>query len=99
MARLAAEGHRVVLVVATQGERGLAAAGATGGRPLGEVRMAETLASALALGCARVEFLGYEDSGLDGEAVNGSAFAAVDVDEAAAALVRILREEKAALLT
>src|SRR5262245_25967983 len=99
MARLAAEGHRVVLVVATRGERGLAEAGATGGRPLGEVRMAETLASAQALGCARVEFLGYEDSGLDGRAGNGRAFAAADVDEAAATLVRILTDENATLLT
>jgi LmbE family N-acetylglucosaminyl deacetylase len=102
MARLAAEGHRVVLVVATSGERGLAAAGATGGRRLSEVRRLETLASARALGCARVEFLGYGDSGLDGgSAADGGPipFAEVDVDEAAGLLAGLLREEEAALLT
>jgi LmbE family N-acetylglucosaminyl deacetylase len=123
MARLAAEGHRVVLVVATSGERGLAAPVATAGRNLGEVRMAETRASARALGCARVEFLGYADSGLDGQAegldgqaegldgqaegLDGQAaggpgqvpFARADLDEAAARLAALLREEQAALLT
>jgi LmbE family N-acetylglucosaminyl deacetylase len=99
MARLAAEGHRVVLVVATSGDRGLAAPGATGGRPLGEVRIAETLASARALGCSRVEFLGYADSGIHGDASDGNAFANADVDEAAAVLAELLRDENAALLT
>jgi LmbE family N-acetylglucosaminyl deacetylase len=102
MARLAAEGHRVVLVVATSGERGLVAPDATGGKDLGEVRTAETLASARALGCARVEFLGYADSGLDGRAACGPSqvpFATAEVDEAAAALAALLLEEQAALLT
>jgi LmbE family N-acetylglucosaminyl deacetylase len=103
MARLAAEGHRVVLVVATSGERGLAAATATGGKRLGDVRVEETHASAQALGCARVEFLGYADSGLDGQAateVGGRVpFANADLDEAAEALAEILREEDASLLT
>jgi LmbE family N-acetylglucosaminyl deacetylase len=95
MARLAAEGHRVVLVVATAGERGLAAPGAGG--PLGEVRTEELHASALALGCARVEILGYRDSGLRGDVPGG--FAAADIDAAAARLAAILREENADLLT
>ena len=102
MARLAAEGHRVVLVVATSGERGLAALDATGGRALGEVRMAETRASARALGCARVEFLGYVDSGLDGRAAYDPSqvpFARADLDEAAGALAALLIDERAALLT
>jgi LmbE family N-acetylglucosaminyl deacetylase len=94
MARLAAEGHRVVLVVATAGERGLAAPGAG---PLGEVRTAELHASARALGCARVEMLGYRDSGLTGDAPDG--FAAADTDAAAARLAALLREENADLLT
>jgi LmbE family N-acetylglucosaminyl deacetylase len=94
MARLAAEGHRVVLVVATAGERGLAAptAGA-----LGEVRTAELQASARVLGCARVEVLGYRDSGLAGEVPGG--FASADTGEVARRLAAILREEKADLLT
>lgn len=102
MARLAAEGHRVVLVVATSGERGLAAPDATGGRQLSEVRVAETRASARALGCARVEFLGYADSGLDGRAAGDPGqvpFTLADLDEAAAALAALLVEEQAALLT
>lgn len=106
MARLAAEGHRVVLVVATSGERGLTAAP---GAALGELRHAETLASARALGCARVEFLGYGDSGLDGNGGAGSGaapdgagpvpFALAAVDEAATRLADLLREEGATLLT
>jgi LmbE family N-acetylglucosaminyl deacetylase len=64
--------------------------------------MAETLASAKALGCSRVEFLGYADSGLDGRAECGPGqvpFAQADVDEAAGALAKLLLEERAALLT
>ena len=102
MARLAAQRHRVVLVLATAGERGLAALEATGGRRLGEVRVAEARASARELGCARVEFLGYGDSGLDGRAaVDGGPvpFAAADVEQAAAVLANLLYEERATLLT
>ncbi|WP_308258200.1 PIG-L deacetylase family protein [Saccharothrix obliqua] len=91
MARLAAEGHRVVLVVATAGERGLSSARGD----LGAVRTKEAHASAKALGCARVEFLGYEDSGLDGS----TGFARADVAEAAGRLAEILHEENADLLT
>ena len=64
MAKLAAQGHRVVLVVATAGEAGLAAdeltadgGSATDGWPNCE-------ASAAALGVHRLEVLGYADSGL-----------------------------------
>ncbi|MBW8483027.1 PIG-L deacetylase family protein [Actinomadura parmotrematis] len=93
MARLAAEGHRVVLVVATAGELGL-----TGGAgDLGAVRMREVRASAAALGCARVVALGYGDSGLDGAAPGG--FASADVAEVAAELAGLLRQEGADLLT
>nr|BFF03097.1 PIG-L family deacetylase [Streptoalloteichus tenebrarius] len=102
MARLAAEGHRVVLVVATAGEQGLAAPEAVTGGSLGAVRTRELHASARALGCARVEFLGYADSGLDGSAVAGDGptpFASADVEEAAGRLADLLREENASLLT
>ncbi|MEV0678508.1 PIG-L family deacetylase [Actinosynnema sp. NPDC050436] len=91
MARLAAEGHRVVLVVATAGERGLA----SDRHDLGSVRTREAHVSAKALGCSRVEFLGYEDSGLDGS----TGFAQADVSEAAGRLAELLHEEKADLLT
>ncbi|WP_283137733.1 PIG-L family deacetylase [Rhizohabitans arisaemae] len=101
MAMLAAQGHRVVLVVATAGERGLAA---PTDRALGETRLEELDRSAKALGCARVELLGYTDSGLAGE---GGApvdrprdsFIDADVEEAAQRLATILKEESADLVT
>ncbi len=97
MARLADEGHRVVLVVATAGEAGLAAPAVSGTRPLGLVRMDELRESARRLGCHRVVCLGYRDSGLDGRAEEG--FASVPVAQAAERLARLLKEEDADLLT
>lgn len=63
MARLASEGHRVVLVFATDGGAGLAADALRSDGLLGERRLAEAHRSATALGVARVEWLGYADSG------------------------------------
>lgn len=63
MARAAAEGHRVVLVVATDGELGLASTDFTAGGGLAAHRRAELEASAAVLGVARTEWLGYADSG------------------------------------
>jgi LmbE family N-acetylglucosaminyl deacetylase len=94
MALLADQGHRVVLVVATAGEQGLAAPTE---RPLGTVRTAELHASARALGCARVVLLGYSDSGMNGGATGG--FASADVQAAAERLAAVLTEEDADLLT
>ncbi|MCD0450553.1 PIG-L family deacetylase [Actinocorallia sp. API 0066] len=94
MARLADAGHRVVLVVATAGERGRT------GLPtvsLGPLRLRELEESARVLGCARVVPLGYPDSGLDGGAPGG--FASRPVAEPAGRLAAILREEDADLLT
>lgn len=101
MAMLAAEGHRVVLVVATAGERGLA--DIEPGEALGETRMKELYESAAVLGCARVECLGYGDSGLSpkggsAEERPDNAFMDADTEEAAKALAAILEEEKAGLL-
>ncbi|WP_433060051.1 PIG-L family deacetylase [Dactylosporangium sp. CS-033363] len=96
LARAAAEGHRVVLVTATLGEAGLAAAGSD----LGNRRHAELMAAATALGCARVVALGYADSGLDAASdVPGARFADVPVSEAAERLAAIVREERADVLT
>ena len=66
MARAAAEGHRVVVVVATDGDLGLASASSRRrpATPRSATRMAELRASAQALGVSRVEYLGYADSGL-----------------------------------
>jgi len=97
LARAAAEGHRVVLVVATAGEAGLVRGGRTG-PALATRRRAELEASARALGCARVEVLGYADSGMHGEAGGDAAFARADVDEAAGRLAQLLAEEKADVL-
>lgn len=98
LARAAAEGHRVVLVTATLGEAGLSAGGT--GEALARRRREELLAAARELGCARVETLGYLDSGLDG-AYRAAArrFADVPVDEAAGRLAEILRQERADVLT
>src|SRR5580765_304491 len=96
MARAAAEGHRVVVVVATDGDLGLAATEYADDGRLGERRMAELRQSAQALGVARVEHLGYADSGLDGELQPDPPgrvrFVRAPVEEAAGLLATILRE-------
>lgn len=71
MARAAAEGHRVVLIVATDGEAGLTSADYAD--DLGATRRDELAASAEALGVARTVMLGYPDSGLHGENPEGLA--------------------------
>jgi LmbE family N-acetylglucosaminyl deacetylase len=94
MVKLAAAGHRVVLIVATGGELGLPAGPAQGDGPeqLGPRRLAETRAAADELGVARLEFLGYRDSGMVGDEgnVHPDAFARCDVDEAAGRVAAIL---------
>jgi len=102
MARAKAEGHRVVLVLATRGELGEFAQEALApGESLTERRVAELHAAAEVLGVDRVEFLGYHDSGMAGEDTNDhdGSFARADVDEAAARLARVLRDEHADVLT
>jgi LmbE family N-acetylglucosaminyl deacetylase len=98
LARAAAAGHRVVLVTATAGEVGLAGP-AHLERGLGGVRSAELSAAARLLGCARVEVLGYADSGMDGSCGGAAAFARTPVHEAADRLAEILVEENADILT
>jgi LmbE family N-acetylglucosaminyl deacetylase len=102
MRKAADEGHRVVLVVATRGEVGEVPDGFLAeGELLWERRVAETHAAAEVLGVARVEFLGYRDSGMAGTADNDhpAAFARADVEDAARKLAAILVEEKADVLT
>lgn len=102
MARYAAEGHRVVLVVGTRGEQGEPVPGVLAdGEALWERRVVETRRSAEILGAARVEFLGYEDSGMMGEHTNENpaCFWQADLDEAAGRLAAILRDEQAHVLT
>jgi LmbE family N-acetylglucosaminyl deacetylase len=102
LARVAAEGHRVVLVSATAGEGGLAASAYGTADELAAHRREELQRSAEAIGAARIEFLGYGDSGLDGQAVpphGAEAFAHADVDAAARRLAAILLQERADVLT
>jgi LmbE family N-acetylglucosaminyl deacetylase len=102
MARAAAEGHRVVLVVATKGElAGFGQDMLTPGETMADRRVAETEAAGEILGVARIEFLGYRDSGMEGEPSNDdpASFWSADLDEAAGRLARILEEEKADALT
>jgi LmbE family N-acetylglucosaminyl deacetylase len=93
LARAATEGHRVVLVVATCGERGLAGVQDGVGDDLADLRMRELAAAADALGCARVVPLGYGDSGLHPSPDDPDAFANADVEAAAIALADVLRDE------
>jgi LmbE family N-acetylglucosaminyl deacetylase len=102
MARAAADGHRVVLVIATGGELGEVADGLLrDGETLAERRVVETAASAEILGVERVEFLGYRDSGMedDPRRNDDGSFWTADIDEAAARLAAILDEERADVLT
>jgi len=99
LARAAAEGHRVVLVVATDGEAGLASDSAAGA-DLGHTRASELARSARALGCARVVRLGLPDSGWRTEEQSGvEVFSRMPIDRAAGALIDVLREEHADALT
>ena len=66
MARAAAEGHRVVLVVATDGSCGEVPDDLAPGESLADRRRSETLRSAELLGVHRVVFLDYVDSGMTG---------------------------------
>jgi LmbE family N-acetylglucosaminyl deacetylase len=64
MAKAAAAGHRVVLVVATRGDVGLVAGDFLGeGEALADRRWRELEESARLLGVDRLEWLGYADSG------------------------------------
>lgn len=94
LARAAAEGHRVTLVVATAGEAGLAASGR--GPELAARRLAELRRSAAAIGCARVLCLDYPDSGMRNE---HAGFATLPVDVPARRLAEILLAERADALT
>lgn len=105
MARAAAEGHRVVLVVATDGALGLTDETEFGaaGDALAATRSRELAASARVLGVARTVELGHADSGSGPEVwpdpPGGRRFVRVPVDEAASALADVLVEEGADVLT
>jgi LmbE family N-acetylglucosaminyl deacetylase len=101
IARASAEGHRVVLVVATNGDYGEVPDDLGPNETLVDRRRAETEASAAALGIHRVVWLGYADSGMTGWEQNQfeNAFMRAPVDEAAQRLADVLIEESADVLT
>jgi N-acetyl-1-D-myo-inositol-2-amino-2-deoxy-alpha-D-glucopyranoside deacetylase len=92
------DGHRVVLVTATRGEAGEIHNMDEGSvRPrLGEVRAEELRRATEILGVDRSEFLGFRDSGMVGTPENEDprSFHQAQLDEAAARLAAILREER-----
>ncbi len=94
IARLAAEGHRVIIVTACDGD---VWAGPDQGRRLDELR-----ASAAILGADKAVHLGYADSGhgpiLFEDPPGKIRFARADVGEAAGKLAALLTEERADLL-
>jgi LmbE family N-acetylglucosaminyl deacetylase len=91
LAKLAAQGHRVVIVVACDGAMQ---------EP--NSRLDEFRASAAILGAARAEHLGYADSGhgpvLYPDPPGRARFARADPAEAASKLAALLQEEQADLL-
>ena len=96
LARLVNEGHRVIIVVASDGIMGPA----TG--PGGQARLDMLRASAAALGVHQVRHLGYADSGhgpiLFPDPPDRPRFVRADVGEAAARLASMIGEEHADVL-
>jgi LmbE family N-acetylglucosaminyl deacetylase len=100
MARATGEGHRVVVVFATNGDHGEVAADAREGETVAEYRRREAEQSARVLGLARIAWLGYADSGMSGWDQNDAegSFHRADLDEAARRLADVLDEEDADVL-
>ena len=101
IARASAEGNRVVLVVATNGDWGESPDDLVDGETLVDRRRVETERSAAALGIHRVEWLDYADSGMTGWEHNAhpNSFFQAPLEEAAAKLAAVLSEESADVLT
>ncbi len=101
MARAHRDGHRVVLVVATDGAQGEPPDDLASGETLADRRRAETDCSAQVLGIDRVAWLGYTDSGMTGWAQNDDpdSFHQADLETAATRLAEVLVEESADVLT
>ena len=99
IARAVHEGHRVVLVMATDGRHGEKPAD-LGDETLVDRRRRETEASARTLGVTDLRWLGYHDSGMTGWPQNDEpgAFMRAEVDEAAQRLAAILDDVSADVL-
>ncbi|MDP9428768.1 MAG: PIG-L family deacetylase, partial [Actinomycetota bacterium] len=79
----------VTVACATRGEAGQVDARVSGGGDLGALRESELHRSAARLGAARVELLGWRDSGFDGPAAPGTLVAA-SLAEVAGVLRRLV---------
>lgn len=90
MARAAAEGHRVILVMATDGAAGLTSAAFAS--DLGARRRRELEVAAHVLDVHRLEWLGHRDSGILGDVEGG--FASLDAGSVAADIVERLAGER-----
>lgn len=99
-ARASDDGHRVVLVVATNGDHGDVPDDLGDHETLVDRRRAETDRSAAVLGIHHVLWLGYGDSGMTGWEQNNhpESFWQADVDDAAQRLAKILQAEMATTL-
>lgn len=91
MAKAVDHGHRVVLVMATDGSAGLSSSELSSN--LGATRAAELADSSDALGIHRVVDLGYSDSGLHGD--QPEAFVNTGAFTVARAIAQVLDEESA----
>ena len=102
LARCSAEGVRTVLVTCTDGSCGDGPGGAKPGEPghdpaaVAATRRSELERSARRLGVEHLELLGYRDSGMMGWDTNQApgAFWGMDVAEAAAPLVELVRRHR-----
>ncbi len=97
LAKAAALGLRTMVVYGTHGDAGETTAD-LGGETLGQRRTTEAELACHGLGVARVEWLGYADSGMDGTATNAnpSAFCNAEVADVVQRLVGMLAGETVA---
>lgn len=95
MARASDEGHRVVLIVATNGDHGEVPDDLADGETLVDRRRSETDRSAEALGIHRVAWLDYSDSGMTGWEQNSDegSFHQADLDDAARRVLAVIESE------
>jgi LmbE family N-acetylglucosaminyl deacetylase len=100
LARAHAEGHRTVLVVATDGAHGQVPDDLGPDETLADRRRVETERSAATLGIDHLEWLGYTDSGMHGWEQNHdpASFHQAPLDDAAARLAELLVAEAADVL-
>jgi LmbE family N-acetylglucosaminyl deacetylase len=97
MRALREKGHRVVVIMATNGDAGLSDIGNYA--DLGNIRKRELQDSARILGVSETYFLNYRDSGLDGNiSAVESTLCQASVEEIANSIAAILINEKAQMV-